>query len=233
MQTQRRSFLCAIALLAAGTPNLLLAQKASPSTPLSDAALSLRASTLGIGFEAGKLLTSHLSVRVGANFGSLSPTSSRSDISYETSIKFKAVSALVDLYLKNRGNFHFTGGLVTNPLTFTGTGQPGSSGTFTINSHDYTAAQVGTLTATGKFAGVGPYLGLGFGTPARKGGRIKFLFDIGTVIGSAKVTLGATGAGSNAQLASDLEAQRAKTQKDIDKVAKVYPVISFGVSYHF
>jgi hypothetical protein len=233
MHTYCRWFPGVLAVLSAATPNLLLAQTGQPASKPLDASVALRISTLGVGLEAGKLLMSHVGVRVGVNFGSISKTSNQSDISYDANLKFKAVSALVDLYLSPRGTFHFTGGLVTNPLTLTGTGQPSSSGTFTINSHDYTAAQVGTLTATGKFAGVGPYLGLGFGTSARKGGRLKFLFDLGTVIGSAKLTLTATGAGSNAQLASDLEAQRAKTEKDIDKIAKVYPVISFGLSYHF
>jgi hypothetical protein len=232
MSSQRPSVLLALALLSAGTPNLLRAQKAEGSGPLKDASVALRISTLGVGVEAGKLLIPHVGVRVGANFGSISRTSTRSDISYDMSLKFKAVSALVDLYLKSRGAFHFTGGLVTNPLTLTGTGLP-TGGNFTINDHSYSAAQVGTLTATGKFAGVAPYLGLGFGTSAHSGGRIKILFDLGTVIGSAKLGLSATGSASNAQLANDLEAQRVKTQKDIDKIAKVYPVISLGVAYHF
>jgi hypothetical protein len=145
--------------------------------------------------------------------------------------KFKAFTALADLYPGKHGGFHLTGGLISNPLSFTGNGQP-TGGSFTINSHSYTAAQVGTLTATGKWPGVSPYLGLGFGSPAHRGGRIGILFDIGAGIGKAKLGLAATGASSNATLAADLEAQRAKTQKDVDKIP-VYPVISFGVAYHF
>lgn len=232
MLSQRSSVLLALSLLSAGTPNLLLAQKASGSGALNDASLAVRASTLGIGVEVAKLLIPHVGVRVGANFGSISKTATKSNVSYDASLKFKAVTGIVDLYPKGRGAFHFSAGLATNPLSITGTGIP-TGGNFTINSHTYTAAQVGTLTATGKFAGAGPYLGLGFGTPAHKGGRIKILFDLGTVIGSAKLGLTATGSSSNAQLASDLAAQQAKTQKDIDKIAKVYPVVSLGVAYHF
>ncbi len=233
MTTKSRSFLTVLTLLAAGAPALLSAQGTMHSQSKAvDADIALRASTLGIGLEVGKLFIPHVGARVGINFGSLSRTSSRSNISYDANIKFKAATALLDFYPKGRGSFHVTGGLATNPLSIKGTGQP-TGGNFTINSHTYTAAQVGTLSLDGKFAGVGPYLGLGFGTAARKGGRLKFVFDLGAVLGSAKLTLAASGSSSNAQLATDLAAQQAKTQKDIDKIAKVYPVVSLGVAYHF
>jgi hypothetical protein len=229
MLTRTRPFLCALALFSCGAPTLLLARQASKP---ADASIALRLSTLGVGLEAGKLLNSHLSARVGGNVGSWSGSSNKSDISYDAHIKLKAVSALLDLYPHGRGTFHLTGGFMTNPLTATGTGRPTSSGTFTINNHTYTAAQVGTLTATGKWPGLGPYFGLGFGTAAKKGGALKLLFDIGMVIGKPKLALSATGS-AGAQFTADLEAQRAKTEKDIDKIAIGYPVISLGLGYHF
>ncbi len=215
-------------------PVALHAQSAPKSGGItSDAAVSVRLSTLGLGFELGKQLMDHVSARVGINFGSLSRNGrQQSDITYDVSLKLKAAEALVDFYPAKRGNLHFTAGILTNPITITGDGKPSGSGTFTINSHSYTSAQVGTLTASGKFPGVSPYLGLGFGTPAHRGGRVKFLFDLGVGIGKAKLALSATGAASNSTLQADLDAQRDKTQKDVDKVP-VYPVIAFGVAIHF
>jgi hypothetical protein len=199
-----------------------------------DAAVALRLSTLGLGIEAGKWLVNHVSARVGANFGSFSKAGKEnSGIAYDVHLKLKAVEALLDLSPSARGNFHFTVGLLTNPVKLTGTGVPSSGGTFDINDHTYTSAQVGTLSAEAKFPGASPYFGIGFGTPARKGGRIKFLFDLGASIGKAKLTLDATGASSNTQLRADLDAQQRKTQDDLDKYAKLYPVLSFGLAFHF
>jgi len=199
----------------------------------ADAAVALRLSTLGLGIEAGKWLVPHVSARLGANFGSFNKTGKQqSDITYDIHLKLKAVEALVDLSPSARGNFHFTVGLLTNPVKLTGEGVP-TGGTFDINNHTYTSAQVGTLEAEAKFPGASPYFGIGFGTPARKGGRVKFLFDLGASIGKAKLLLTATGAANNSQLQADLQAQQQKTQDDLDKYAKVYPVLSFGLAFHF
>lgn len=207
-------------------------QAASP-THSRDAAIALRLSTLGLGFELGKQLVDHISVRLGANVGSFNKNGKeQSDITYDAHLKLKAVEALVDLYPGRRGNLHFTVGVLTNPITIRADGRPNASGTFTINDHTYTSAQVGTLSAEGKFPGAAPYFGLGFGTPARKGGRVKILFDLGASIGKPKLTLTATGAASNPNLQADLNSQRDKTQKDVNKYAKGYPVLSFGLAFH-
>src|SRR5262249_37302016 len=143
----------------------------------------------------------------GINFGSLNSTGKeQTDISYDVHLKLKAIEALVDLYPSKRGVFHFTAGLLTNPITITGDGQPSGSGTFSINGHTYTNAQVGTLTASAEFPGASPYVGLGFGTPARRGGRVTFLFDLGVGIGKPTLALSATGATSNPTLQADLDA---------------------------
>ena len=50
------------------------------------------------------------------------------------------------------------------------------------------------------------------------------------MISTPKVSLNATGAGSNPQLQSDLQAQQASTQTSINKYAKIYPVLSAGLA---
>jgi hypothetical protein len=213
-----------------GRSRSLSAQEASSS---HDLAVALRAGTPGIGLEVNKLLLSHLGVRVGANYFSYSTTRTQSDIKYDATLKLKGLSALLDLYPGARGSFHLTAGLFTNPVKVTATGKPSSTGEFKINGTSYNTAEVGTLNGGAKYPGVGPYFGLGFGTPANTHHGFKFLFDIGAVIGTAKITLTATGAASNPQLASDLKAQAAKSQDDVDKYAKLYPVLSFGLGYRF
>ena len=171
-----------------------------PSQPVAaetrkNISVAFRFLTLGLGGEVARLLTDHVAARVGANYFKLSTTKTQSDITYDASLKLHAVSVLIDLYPGRRGSFHFTGGILTNPLTISATGQPTSSGTFTMNGNTYTTAQVGTLTAEGKYPGVSPYVGLGFGTPASKGGGLAFLFDLGAAIGKPTITLTASGSG--------------------------------------
>jgi hypothetical protein len=114
----------------------------------------------------------------------------------------QALSALLDLYPGRRGGFHLTAGVVTNPMTITGTAQP-NGGTYTINDVDYTSAQVGTLIAQARFPSASPYVGIGFGTPARNH-ALEVLFDIGAVIGQPTITMSATGAAADPALTGDL-----------------------------
>jgi hypothetical protein len=208
-------------------------QPTDSSTTSSDMSIAFRVGTPGLGLEASKLLTGHLGVRVGGSFFSDNLTRSESGINYSGSVKLHTFSGLIDLYPGRRGSFHFTVGIVTNPLTASGVGQP-SSGDVTINGKPYTSAQVGTLNGVAKFKAVGPYVGVGFGTPATRGSALKFVFDLGAVIGQPTVSLSATG-GAFAQGSlpyDDLQAQQMTTQQDLNKV-KAYPVISFGLAYCF
>ncbi|HTS89878.1 MAG TPA: hypothetical protein VMG41_15395 [Gemmatimonadales bacterium] len=235
MRTLRRLAAGSAVLLTLFVPALGFAQ-GGPSQSgggHADAMVALRFGTLGFGLEVNKLLIGHVGVRVGGNYFKFSTTKDQSNITYNASLKLQAFSALIDLYPGNRGGFHFTGGLMTDPAKVTATGKPAASDSFDINGTRYPSSAVGTLTGEAKFPGVLPYVGIGFGTPARDGSALKFLFDLGAAIGKATISLNATGAGSNPALASDLKAQQTKTQNDVQKYAKVYPVISFGIGYAF
>jgi hypothetical protein len=225
--------LASVCLTFLGAAGPLAAQRSSASGGItSDAAIALRLGTLGVGLEAGKQLTDHVAARVGFNFGTFNRSGNeQSNVSYDVNLKLQAGEALVDLYPSSRGTMHFTLGVITDPMKITGTGQPSASGTFNINNQAYSSAQVGTLSAEGKFPGVLPYVGLGFGSPVHKGGRVSFLFDVGAGIGKPTLSLTSSGAGNNAALRADLDAQRAKTQTDLDKLS-VYPVVSIGLGFH-
>jgi hypothetical protein len=204
----------------------------SPPTEGShlNASIGVSAGTLGFGVQAGKLLFSHLGVRAGFNYFRFTLTHTLSDVAYSAKLRLQNIPALVDVYPWGRGPFHLTGGLVFNQNQFTGTGVPDSTG-FTINQHHYSKAQVGVLNAAIKYPSTAGYGGLGFGTSARNS-LVAPLFDIGAVFSTPHVTLGATGAASNPQLASDLQAQQSKTQHDVRKF-RVYPVLSTGIMLRF
>jgi hypothetical protein len=212
-------------------PAVLQAQTRTTTHHGADAYIGVRSGTLGIGGEVAKLVNSHLALRVGANFFNYSTTREESDISFDAELRMKAVSALIDLFPSARGSFHLTGGLMTNPADIKATGVPNSNGNFTINDVQYTAADVGVLTGEGKWPKTSPYAGIGWGTPAARHGALKFVFDLGAVIGKPTITMSATG--NVPGLQANVAAQQAKTQKDVEKYAKVYPVISFGLVYRF
>lgn len=236
MRSTQFTLVCALTLLleaAAGAVAVNAAPDSSGANkPLSDAAIALRIGTPGFGLEASKLLTPHLGARVGGNYFKLTRSQSQSDISYDASLKLQGVTALVDFFPAARGSFHLTGGLMTDPLEVTGTGQPSAGGNFTINNNSYTSAQVGTLIASVKYPSASPYLGLGIGTPAKSHSPLGIAFDLGVAIGKPKVALTSTGAASDPALAADLQAQQDKTQKDVEKL-KLFPVLQLGLAYHF
>ncbi len=225
----------ALATLAAPSlaPVHLAAQgsRSAAGARYSDVSVAVRFGTLGLGLEVGKLLTNHVSARIGANYLSFNTSRTTKGIDYTVAAKLQAVTGLLDLYPASRGSFHFTAGVITDPLKVTATGVPNGS-TFTINGHSYTAAQVGTLTGAFKFPSARPYLGLGFGTPARRGGAFGFFFDLGAGLGKPDVTLNATGATAGSALDADLQAQIATTRTDVAKL-KFYPVLSFGLAVRF
>lgn len=225
----RRTSGSAVAMLVTLASFVAAPLRAQHSTDLS---IALRASTFGFGLEGAKLITGHLGVRAGFNYFKFSKHQSKSDIEFDARLKMTAVSLLADFFPAGRKSFHLSTGFVTNPVDVKGTGVPTQSGTFELNNHTYQSSEVGTLSGRIKLPGLSPYVGLGFGTPAASHRALKFIFDLGVVLGRGKVSLTASGAANNAQLQSDLDAEVADIQKDIHKVP-VYPVLAFGLAYRF
>ena len=112
-----------VGLITLWVPGAVLAAQGSGTTS-SDLSAGLRVGTLGIGVEVSKLLTDHIGLRVGGNFGSLSQTQTKSDLSLDAKLKFQAFTGLLDYYPGSRGTFHLTAGIITNPVTVDGVGQP-------------------------------------------------------------------------------------------------------------
>ncbi|MGH7523512.1 MAG: hypothetical protein ACREK8_04330 [Gemmatimonadales bacterium] len=218
---------------------VLLAFQAAPvvaqqSGHGSDFGLGLRVGTLGGSLELSKLLNSHIGIRVGGNYFSLTKNSlKQSDVTYAVKLKLQSFDGLLDLYPGARGSFHLTAGVISTPLKVDGSGTP-TGGEFKLHGNTYTASEVGTLTAEAKFSSALPYLGLGFGSAASGKSHVGFVFDLGVAIGKPKVTLtssGGTESGST-QLNNDLAGQVSTTNTSIGKIG-VYPVLSLGLMIKF
>ena len=205
---------------------------ALPLSAQADILIAGRAGSLGLGIEVAKLLTPHIGIRGGAYRFSHTISRSESDVDFDADLKFKGMTGLVDLYLSPRGSFHFTGGIMSAPAEVNATGKP-TGGTYTFDGTEYTAAQVGTVTGTGRWPKTMPYAGLGWGTPASKKGGITMLLDLGVGIGKPTIGLSASAATPGSALAQDVEEERLKIQADVNKYLKVYPVISLGLAIRF
>ncbi len=215
-----------MSILALFAPVALLMAQGSSSQG-SDLSIGVRVGTLGIGPEIAKLVMPHVGVRAGINFFSESHTFTQNNADVAATLKLKAVTGLVDYYPAARGSFHLSAGIMTNPVTVTGSGTP--SGNITLNDRQYTSAQVGTMTVTGKWPSASPYVGLGLGTAAASHSAFHFALDVGAGLGKSTVTLTSTGAAANSTLQSDLAAQSSKIQNKLP----VYPVVEFGIGYRF
>lgn len=204
---------------------------ASPPADAVDMSIDVFLGTLGIGGQAAKLVTPHLALRAGGTYFSLSRTANQSDVDYDATLNLKSFFGLLDFFPSARGAFHLTGGVLANKSTVDATGVC-TSGSIDLNGRSYTCAQLGSLKGSVKFPSASPYIGIGFGTPAR-GSRVHFVTDFGGVFGGPTLALSASNSASNPQLAADVKAQRDKTQKDIDKYLKIFPISNFGLGIRF
>jgi hypothetical protein len=214
---------------APATAQTSAAQPGLPGPGHLDASVGVQGGTLGFGVQAGKLIFSHLGVRAGFNFFNFGVNNAVSDVTYSARLRLQSLPVMVDIFPWSRGSFHVTGGVVFDQNRITGTGQSDAAGNITINHNDYTQAQIGTLSAAIRYPSTAGYAGIGFGTPARNS-LMEFTVDMGAMISTPHVALNASGAGGNAQLQSDLQAQQASTQTDVNKYAKIFPVISMGLA---
>jgi len=191
-----------------------------------------RISTLGLGVEVTKSMTTALNARVGFNTWSYNENFSDNDgIEYEFNLELRSMSALLDWHPFN-GGFRLSGGLFYNKNNITATAKPKSS--YSIGNSTYTAAQIGSVTANIDFKTMVPYLGIGWGNAVGKDKRLGIVFDLGIVYqGSPDVSMQATGlVASDPTFQADLAREEQELQNDVDEF-KYYPVVSLGISYKF
>lgn len=244
-----RSAAAIAAVLSLSEAKPLLAQTPAAAPPAAPAApakaplsfgVSARVSTLGLGLEVGTQLNDYVALRLGYNGYSYRHSAAYQSVDYDAKLKLSSVSALADLYAGPHTGLHLTGGFLFNSSKVTALGKPGGDGasqTYQLNSTAYAAGDVGSLNGSLTFNKVSPYLGIGFSRPYGGGSGLSFISEIGIVFqGKPKLSLtrsgGTTDPTLGATINSDLSAQQDKTQSDVNKF-QYYPVVSFGLAYHF
>lgn len=209
---------------------LSVAAHAAPAS-LSKAAVSVDAGTLGAGVTAQFDVAKNIDARVGLHGLNYNYNTTSQSVDYTGHLKLQNAELFADWH-PTGGAFHLTGGVVVNNNEFDLTGQA-TGGSYTFNGTTYTAAQVGTVAAKVTFNRIAPYVGFGWNTGNAQAAGLHFTSDVGVMYqGSPKAQITATGAASNAALASDVAAAQSQLQSDLHKF-QFYPVVQVGLTYRF
>lgn len=214
----------------------------------SKVGVGVKASLLGIGFEAATPITYHTNVRAGFNMFSYSRGFTNDGVNYAASLSFRSFESHFD-WFPFSGGFHLSPGVMLyngNQIKANATVTGGQ--TFTLGGTGYMSYSANPITGTGKigFNTVAPMVTLGWGNLVpRKNKHISVPFEVGMLFqGSPKATLNLAGTacdttGANCQnvagdasFQNNVVAQQNKLNNDMS-FFKVYPVISLGFGYKF
>jgi hypothetical protein len=227
------------ALLAAGS--LLVLQAFNTASAAPSAAVALRAGTPGYGVELGLGFSDRFAARVGYSMLDYEHEITDTDVTYEGKLKISNLSALLDWYAF-KGGFHLTAGVTGGGgFKVDATGKPAGGGTYEINGRTYSSDEIGSISGRFKFGNsLAPYVGLGWGNPVDKAGRLTFMFDVGAIYGGTPSLSLSAQCGSAApegsalctQVQTDLEGEKQDLLDSVDGV-KWYPVLNLGLAYRF
>ena len=190
--------------------------------------------TTGIGLDLTFGITRFLNLRGGFNYGSFTWSTGLGDVDYDMDIDLISVPLLLDIH-PFANHFRISGGLYFQPgskATIEGTPTTATQ----IGAHVYTPEVIGTLTGDIEVSGVfTPYLGIGFGNSVGEDQLLTFMVDFGVIFQSYDVSLSSDGAGMTTKLDTfrkDLVLEEENIQSDMDDF-KFFPVLTFGIAYHF
>ncbi len=216
-----RRALVFITALAALTP--LAAHAEGPEV------VGARISTLGVGAEFGYRIAPNWSIRAIANGYNQNYHTTSDNIDYRGELKLGSFGIQADYHLSETNPFYLTVGLYGNGNKIDATATPTT--TTNIGGVPFTPEQIGTLTGRAKYKSTAPYLGLGWRWTT---GAVSWNLEAGAYFqGSPNVTLTSNGTyASNPTYQQALEQERQTLKSDLDDL-KTWPVVAFGVGYHF
>lgn len=210
-------------------------------------AIGVKASSLGLGLEAGIGLGSRLNLRAGINGLNATHRMASNGIQYDAAIRFRSAEALVDIFLIK--SFHVSPGLllyngnkiVANAFV------PGGS-TFTLNGVPLVSDPANPLNGTGTVLlnKAAPMIRWGFGNMVPRSGHFSFHIEGGIIFqGTPKAQLNLHGSAcdpitvtlcynvaTDPTIQANIAAQQAQINNDL-KIIKFYPAFSMGLSYRF
>lgn len=207
---------------------LLLAHQpvsAQTSEHVWDVGIAARVGTLGMGAEVGTPLTAYLRLRGGLGILPVEVETTISGIDYDLRLPSPNGWLLLDFFPVMEG-FHVTTGLLYSPEDYHFVTNP--SAPIRIGSHEYPAAEIGSLETKIIFSDFVPYLGVGYGSPNGEG--FGLMVDLGLGFRSAPDgNIKVTGpARSSYLLELDLEREWSEVLDDVRNL-KYLPTFSVGL----
>jgi hypothetical protein len=153
------------------------------------------------------------------------------DIDYDFDMDLHGFPLMVDWYPFDDA-FHLSAGIILNESDVGLDAE--FAGSVTVGGVTYPADQVGILSGDLGFDSVAPYLGIGWGNAFGSRRRWGFMTDFGVAfIGSADVTLTATGPlAADPAFLANLAREEDDIEDDISSL-KVYPVLSISLFLRF
>jgi hypothetical protein len=149
-------------------------------------------------------------------------------IDYQGKLKAQRAALLADWYPFS-GSFRFTLGATSNKYELN-LNASGAGGTLTIGNTTYVTTAADRFEATVKFPKTTPYVGFGWGHQMGEG--LRFSFDIGAMVGKAKLTTAVYGPLAAQVSQQDIDAETAELRDGVAKVRAI-PQITFGIGYSF
>jgi opacity protein-like surface antigen len=194
-------------------------------------ALGLKIGTLGFGADATVYLDDWVNFRANGNLLPFEYTDTIDDIDFDLDMDFKSAMFLLDFYPFEGGNFRISAGVAftDNELTLDAT----PDGSETIGDNEYTPEEIGTINGSVEFDPIAPYIGIGYGNAVLPDASLTFAVDFGVIFQTYDIEVSATGlASQDPTFQADLDELRSDIEDELNRL-KIYPVISFGIAYHF
>jgi uncharacterized protein YhjY with autotransporter beta-barrel domain len=160
------------------------------------------------------------------------------DIEYEVDLDVFSLGALLDWHPMNSG-FRVSGGLFALQPDITASASPNEN--VEIGNTTFTPQQVGTLRAEVDYnRNLAPYIGIGWGNAVKPGSKVTFNVDFGflytdnpTISLEADSALADSNPALKAQLESEIAVEENRINEEDLEDFRYWPVLNFGVSYHF
>ncbi|MET0120583.1 MAG: autotransporter domain-containing protein [Candidatus Thiodiazotropha sp. 6PLUC9] len=160
------------------------------------------------------------------------------DIEYDIDLDMFSIGALLDWHPMENG-FRVSGGLFSLQPDITATATPTEA--VEIGNTTFSPDQVGTLKAEVDYSrNFAPYVGIGWGNAVKPGSKLSFSVDFGilftdnpTVSIEADSALADSNPVLKAQLESEIAVEENRINSDDLDDFRYWPVVNFGVSYHF
>ena len=217
------------------------------TAPFSMFAMGITLGADGLGFQVATPLATKMNLRAGFSFFNYDPRVTEDGIPIDGAIKFRSVSAGVDVY-PYRGSFHVTPGVTMyNGNHAQATTNIAGGASFTINDTNYVSSPVDPVHGLfvvdfgHRFA---PSLTAGFGNMLRRDSHWSIPTEFGVqYIGQPKFTLhmqgtvcdtadGCTPIQSDPGTVANLQQEQATVNREI-QFLRFYPIATVGVSYRF